>query len=260
MADIRIRQICLVAFDIERIIGQFNAVFGVEVCYRNATGFLGLNNCLIPFGSEFIEIVSPKPEGHNSAGERFLQRRGGDGGYMVISQHPAATFQDFRKRLENELGIRIVGDFGDGKLGNVLQLHPKDVPGAIAEFQWYVDEDNPEGPWYEVGPNYWDYKHTEIVKGIRAAEIQTMDPAKLATRWGEVYGKPVSTDDEGNPCLKLQNSEIRFVVERDGRGQGLGGLDLVMTDREQALANAEKHGCRTGENLVTICNMRLRLL
>ena len=47
MADIRIRQICLVAFDIERIIGQLNAVFGVEVCYRNATGFLGLNLSLI---------------------------------------------------------------------------------------------------------------------------------------------------------------------------------------------------------------------
>ena len=60
--------------------------------------------------------------------------------------------------------------------------------------------------------------------------------------------------------LKLQNSEVRFVIERDGCGEGLGGLDLVMTDRDKALANAEKIGCRTGENVVTICNMRLRLL
>ena len=32
-----------------------------------------------------------------------------------------------------------------------------------------------------------------------------------------------------------------------------------MTDRARALTNAEAAGCRTGDDLVTICGMRLRL-
>jgi hypothetical protein len=35
---------------------------------------------------------------------------------------------------------------------------------------------------------------------------------------------------------------------------------LQTMNSDKALANAEKIGCRTGENVVTICNMRLRLL
>ena len=46
MSDIRMRQICLVAHDLERVQGQFEAVFGVAVCYRDpGVGRYGLHTC-----------------------------------------------------------------------------------------------------------------------------------------------------------------------------------------------------------------------
>jgi hypothetical protein len=70
----------------------------------------------------------------------------------------------------------------------------------------------------------------------------------------------VDSDGNGNPCLTLQESELRFVPVRDGRGEGLGALHISSNDRQRALTNAEDEGCRTGENLVTICGMRLNLV
>jgi hypothetical protein len=255
----RIRQVCLIAHDLDRVQQQFSSVFGVEVCHRWPESSLGLHNCLIPYGNQFMEIVSPVPGEHGSAGERFLHRRGGDGGYMVMSQIPAARYHGLRERLEGE-GYRVVGEFGDGVNGNGFQLHPKDLPGVIAEFQWHVQEEGDDSPWWNVGPNWWQYKRTEIVDGFRAAEIQTLDPAALAAHWGKGLEMPVQSDSQGNPCLVYRESELRFVPIRDGRGEGLGGLDISVTDKDRACANAEAAGCLAGEDLVMICGMRLRLV
>ena len=139
-----------------------------------------------------------------------------------------------------------------------MQLHPRDVPGAIPELRWNVDEERSDGAWWPAGADWQRAKHTEIVDGIRAAEIQTADPGAVAARWSEVLGEPVGGDDV--PTIALRDAEIRFVPPRDGRPEGLGGLDIHVTDRARALANAEAAGCRTGDDLVTICGMRLRLV
>ncbi len=139
-----------------------------------------------------------------------------------------------------------------------MQLHPKDVAGAIPELRWNLDEERSDGDWWPAGENWQRAKHTEIVDGLRAAEIQTADPAALAARWSEVLDEPVSAGDV--PTITLRDAEIRFVPLRDGRPEGLGGLDIHVTDRGRALANAEDAGCLTGDDLVTICGMRLRLV
>ena len=260
MSDIRMRQICLVAHDLDRIQTQIESVFGVEVCFRDpGVGRHGLHNMLIPFGNQLLETVSPKPGEHETAGGRYLQRRGGDGGYMVIMQVPHDAYPGYRARVD-ALGIRPVAEPGEGEKGVGIQLHPKDLPGAIQELRWNEDEDRVDGAWWPAGEDWQRAKHTEIVDGIRAAEIQTPDPAALAARWGEVLDEPAQTDAEGNPCIALADAGVRFVPIRDGRGEGLAGLDIHATDAPRALANAEAAGCRTGENLITICGMRLRLV
>ncbi|MEM7017789.1 MAG: hypothetical protein AAF512_10695, partial [Pseudomonadota bacterium] len=103
-------------------------------------------------------------------------------------------------------------------------------------------------------------KRTQIVDGIAAAEVQAADPTALAERWSEVLDEPVSSDEAGNPILALSDADIRFVPIQDGRPEGLGGLDIRMTDKAQARANAEAAGCLSGEDLVSICGMRLRLV
>ncbi len=260
MSHVRIRQICLVAHDLRRIQKQVESVFGVEVCYRDpGVGRYGLHNWLIPIGDQFLEAVAPKPGEHDTPGGRYLKRRGGDGGYMVIMQVPRETFTCYQSRVE-ELGIRIVSQPGRGEVGSGMQLHPKDIPGAIVELRWNANENRRDGEWWPAGANWQRVKHTEIANGIRAAEIQTANPAALAQRWSALLNEPIRIDDDGNPMLGLDGSSIRFVTPRDGRPEGLGGLDISATNPAAALKRAEDAGCRSGESLITICGMRLRLV
>ena len=83
--SLRMRQICLVARHLAPVVDEFRAVLGLEVCHRDAgVGKYGLENALFPIGHKFLEVVAPLREG-TTAG-RYLDRRGGDGGYMVITQ------------------------------------------------------------------------------------------------------------------------------------------------------------------------------
>ena len=185
MSDIRIRQICLVAHDLERIQHQLERVFGIAVAYRDpGVGRHGLHNILMPVGNQLLETVAPLPGHHDTAGGRYLARRGGDGGYMVIMQVPEASYPAYRGRVES-LGVRIISEPGTGLEGTGgIQLHPKDVPGAIAEFRWNMEEDREDGGWWPAGPDWQAAKHTDLVDAIVAAEIQADDPTALAARWG----------------------------------------------------------------------------
>lgn len=261
MSEVRVRQICLVAHNLARIQRQLETVFGVEVAHRDpGVGKYGLHNILIPIGDQLLETVSPKPGEHDTPGGRYLQRRGGDGGYMVIMQVPQAAYPSYRGRVES-MGIRLVSEPGEGldDTGGI-QLHPKDVPGAIAEIRWNSDEDRSDGAWWPAGADWQRAKRTDIVDAIVAAEIQSDDPGGFAARWAEVLDVPVGEDPDGNPCLALHGTDLRFVACRDGRPEGLGGLDIHTSDRDRAVANARTAGCLTEDDLVTICGMRLRLV
>src|ERR1700754_5220993 len=83
MGYLRLRQICLVADDLAKVETQIADVLGLEICYRDpGVGKYGLHNALFAMGGTFLEVVSPTREG--TAGGRYLERRGGDGGYMYI--------------------------------------------------------------------------------------------------------------------------------------------------------------------------------
>ena len=58
-------------------------------------------------GSQFIEVVAPNDPAEDTAGKRYLDRRGGDGGYMVITQ---CDDQAPRRAKFKELGVRLVSD------------------------------------------------------------------------------------------------------------------------------------------------------
>ena len=82
---LRLRQICLVARELKPVEEQLNKVLGINVCFRDpGVAFFGLENALFPIGNQLLEVVAPVEE--NTAGGRYLDRRGGDGGYMVITQ------------------------------------------------------------------------------------------------------------------------------------------------------------------------------
>ena len=82
---IQLRQICLVAQDIQPVVEDLRSILGINSCYVDpGVKIFGLENNLMPVGRNFLEVVAPIQD--NTAGGRYLQRRGGDGGYMVITQ------------------------------------------------------------------------------------------------------------------------------------------------------------------------------
>src|SRR5215470_7170071 len=88
----------------------YHDIFRLEVGYRDpGVKAFGLEPAIFPVGNQFIEVVSPIRE--NTAGGRYLDRRGGDGGYMVILQ---SDDHAPRKRRVAELGIRKVMEHDEG--------------------------------------------------------------------------------------------------------------------------------------------------
>jgi len=250
---LRLRQLALVARELAPVIDDMHEVFGLEVCHRDpSVKTFGLQNALMPVGSQFIEVVSPIKEG--TAGGRYLERRKGDGGYMVILQcddHPP------RKNRVAELGIRKVLESDDAEY-SIMQLHPRDTGGSFLEIDFQPGDLAPDGPWMPAGKNWKPAVRTDVVRAIAAAEVQSPNFKEIAERWAEIMQLPLKPDSDGNPSLRLENATIRFVPDRDSRGEGLGGIDLVAADRARMLAAAKKRGRLVDGDIVNICGIRFR--
>ncbi len=78
---LRLRQIALVAERLNPIEELFAQLLDLRACFRDpGVARFGLENALFAVGNQFIEVVAPIEE--NTAASRYLDRRGGDGGYM----------------------------------------------------------------------------------------------------------------------------------------------------------------------------------
>lgn len=252
---LRLRQIALVAHDLDAVEADLRAVLGLEVCYRDpGVEKYGLKNFLMPIGNSFIEVVAPFEDG--TAGGRYLQRRGGDGGYMVILQ--TGDIAADRQRVA-DLGIRLIFDRAD-EHSDGIQLHPKDVPGSMLQLSWNEGDEDPAGPWHPAGPDWLPAQRLDVASAITAADMQTDDPAALAARWSEVLDRPIATTEDRTPTIALDDALLRFVPISDGRPEGLAALDIKAVDRAHILEAAEQRGMRVSDDQVTICGMRLNLV
>jgi hypothetical protein len=233
-------------------------VLGVEACFTDpGVKTFGLKNTLWPIGTQFLEVVTPIQDG--TAGGRYRQRRGGDSGYMVITQ-----VDDVKRRRERaaELGIRLAFDMNHPETGHDgIQLHPADTGGTFFEMDQMTMEggDAVGGSWWPAGKNWEPYVRTELVGGISAAEIQSPDPEPLARRWAEMAEIDLGRDSDGNPTMDLDNATLRFVAETDGRGEGLGGIDVIANDREAILAGARARNCYVNDDQVSLAGLRVYL-
>ena len=231
----RLRQLVVVARELEPMVEEICQRLGLEVCYRDpSVSHFGLHNALMAVGDGFIEVVSPIQEG--TAAGRQLERHG-DGGYMMLLQ--VDDLEGERRRVD-ELGVRVVWEgVGDGIRG--VHLHPADIGGAIVSF----DVADPADSWGWAGPDERRHVRTDVVSGIAGAEMRSPDPAALARRWSQVLGRPVERGvEQGEPVVNLDGSVIRFGLAISGPGHGLGGFDLTATDRTRAGESMELAGVR----------------
>jgi hypothetical protein len=252
---LRLRQIALVAEKLAPVEEELTDVLGIAVCFNDpGVAHFGLENALLPIGNQLLEVVAPIQQ--HTAGGRYLERRGGNGGYMVITQ--CDDHAPRRARVE-ELGIRIVNQFETDDFRN-MQMHPKDTGGSFFEIDEQVGPDahDPDGPWEPAGPNWKAGQRLERVAGIVAAELQCDDPLSVATRWSEIAQIELAEGPTG-PILELDNATLRFVPCSDGRPEGLGGIDIATNDKTAILAAAEARGAVSGDDQVYLCGMRMNL-
>jgi hypothetical protein len=82
---LHLRQVALLAEKLQPVVDDLRAVLGLEVCFVDQeVGVFGLENSLLPVGTDFIEVVAPVKAG--TAGGRYLERRNGDGGRQRLAE------------------------------------------------------------------------------------------------------------------------------------------------------------------------------
>ena len=253
----RLRQFVFVVEKLGPAQQEICDVLGVEVCYQDpGVGKFGLENALMAVNGNLLEIVAPLREG-TTAG-RYLERRGGNGGYMVILQCGDALAE--RERIAG-LGVREVWRH-DGADCAATHFHPADVPGAILS----IDSMTPGDDWHEeltrwqwAGSDWQQHVRTDVVQAIVGVEIQAENPAPVAAQWARVLDRPLSDDGHG-PQIRLDNARLRFTPARDGRGLGVAGIDLVPQHRGRILAAAERRGSRLSDDQIMLCGARVNLV
>jgi Glyoxalase-like domain len=238
-----VRQVALVARDLEPVVEELCAVFGLEVGFRDpGVGEFGLVNAVMPVGTTFLEVVSPMRDG-TTAG-RFLERRGGDGGYMVILQ--TAALDADRRRLA-ALGVRIVWEVTLDDIATV-HLHPRDIGGAIVS----LDQPRPPKSWRWGGPEWQAKARTAVVRGIASVSLESPEPERLTARWAEVLG----VAPRGAGEIALEPGLLRFVR---GEREGIAAVGLVAVDGGRALAAARGRGLRVEGRSVWVAGVRFDL-
>jgi hypothetical protein len=201
---IRLRQVALVARDLGPVADQLQSQLGLGEPFRDAgVGVFGLHNVVFPVGDSFLEVVAPVRSG--TAAGRYLDSRGGDGGYMAIFQVP--DLAEARRRVAR-LGIRTVWASDLPDMGGT-HLHPKDVPGAIVSLDWA----EPPGSWRWAGPAWTGQVPDCQPGGFRGLTVKAAEPGPLAARWASVLGvEPDARDQEASLTLDDGRQVVRFAA------------------------------------------------
>ena len=244
---LRLRQICLVAEDLDRAIRDIEGVLGVKLCFRDpAVGKYGLVNALFPIGTDFLEVVVPTRDG-TTAG-RFLQATGGRGGYMAIFDCHDPTR---RREHVQALGIRIVHvlDY-HGFYGN--QLHPKDCRAAMLEFDRTEGGADLRGPYHPAGPDWQKSIRTDVTRGMKGIDVLSPDAGGIARHWARIIDRPPSTEGRR---VALDNADIRFIDAPAGGREILAAIRLDVADPAAMLTAARQAGLATTERGFDLCGV-----
>ena len=249
----KLRQCVFVAKDLESSREDLCNTLGLEVAYRDpGVAKWGLANVVCPVGQDFLEIVSPTQAG-TSAG-RYIDRRKGDGGYMVILQVADAVAE--RQRVTG-LGIRAVAqkDQPDYKY---THFHPSDTAGVLLSIdQAIAPAGTDPALWWPPAAKDWQaHARSDVTNGLAGVEIQCIDPDKTADLWSKILNRPV----EGDIIRIDDDGEIRFVPIADERGPGVSAFDVRVVDRDRVIAAAKKHHKQHGVGQVEVCGCRINLV
>ncbi|ELR05537.1 hypothetical protein VC83_09240 [Pseudogymnoascus destructans] len=229
----RLRQIALVAEDLERAKHFLTFVFGTEVVFIDPrVAEWGLRNFIVAIGGDVIEVVSPIRQ--NTAAGRLLSKRG-DGGYMIIMQTEDAVAR--RSFIEsNNLGKVIYSHLDDDAV--CVQYHPKGIKGGvIPELDSHQrSPSNPEpltstfSPWHPLGPDYGSYSagmkrcsHLRLVEVVCRLLPGDTDTEAAAAQWEDMFGVP-----RVQSKLVFTNGHVTFTPGEKGKPEGIVSVTIAV--------------------------------
>ena len=174
---IRIRQIALVAADLDTAISELSTALDADVIFQDpGVAEFGLHNALFCIGDQFIEIVSPIRD--NSTAGRLLEKRGGDGGYMAI--YDTDNVDELVANAKSK-GVRFVWE---GSVPGISghHMHPRDTSGTLVS----IDQTDIPGEWPWAGRQWRHARPSSIATGIESYEVAVHDVEASTTRWRDI--------------------------------------------------------------------------
>lgn len=253
----RLRQVALIARDLEPIVEQVRRVFGLTVCLDvarevelwgdDAVAEFGIANAVFAVGDTFLEVISPTRNGTTAA--RYLLGRG-DSGYMVLLQ---GTDLAADRRRAARLGIREVWE---SPLPAIQGVHfdPRDTRGSLLS----IDQPDDPQDWPWAGPDWRDAVRTDVISDIVGVEVQTADPAAVAARWGELLAMPTRPGPADTAEVVLERGRIRFVRldERCNSREGVCGVEVRCPDADEVRRRARRQGLPVdGNGRIILCGV-----
>ena len=212
----RLRQVALVAADLDGACARIEDELGLHDPFRDpGVAEFGLTNAVYELGDTFLEVVSPVVEG-TTAG-RYLERRGGDAGYMAIFQ--VADTERTRRRAA-ALGLRVVWQADLPDISGT-HLHPRDAGGAIVSF------DTPAVPasWRWGGPRWIDGMPVDAHASPHLAGlvVRVVDADAAARAWAGILD------------ASLAEHRIQFEVVEDASDEGIAVVEVADLGQETTI-------------------------
>ena len=211
----RLRQAVIAASELEPVAATLTDALGLGEPFRDpGVGLFGLENAVFAIGDCFLEIVSPTQP--DTAAGRYIERHGGDCGYMAMFD-----FEDLAaaRRRAGESDVRTVWEIDLPDISGT-HLHPADIGGAIVS----IDGSRPYGSWRWGGPQWTGLIADDGAPGrLAGITLAVAEPAAVAARWSHVLGVPLSGDGAvgGDGVIALEGAEVRFRGIGEDGGEGL---------------------------------------
>ncbi len=250
----RLRQIALVAKDLTHTAAIWTELLSAEICFRDPeVGFFGLENVLIPLGSDFLEIVSPVRT--DTAGHRHLSRRG-PGGYMVLFQ-----CADGLAAREQALAAGAEPIWEHDKSGiHATHFHPRSLPGAIVSVDSMEENDSnyqrPDSRWHWAGPDWKTHKRENGILRLSGVQIDSKKPEHSLQLWQNVLNLPCPSKQRN--ALSLDHGIISFTKSESDDAR-LVAFQIEHSDPKRVLDRARGMGLTCDGMCVQVTGVQLEI-
>ena len=175
----KLRQIAMMVNDLPEAVDLYGRALGMTPSRSGALPQFGLDNAVLPAGNgTFVELLAPSSA--DSAGARFLQRRG-EAPYLVIFE---TTEYDRLIPHLRERGVRITGET-EHEGSRSAFLHPSSCNGAFLEIIEVTDATN---PWPAAGSDWQSVGQQPGTVQLRQVAIIVNDLDAAIAHWSELFG------------------------------------------------------------------------